>query len=175
MTWFMVDVETDGPCPGLFSMVSFGVVMVTPGLEHTYYSGVIHPISEQYESEALAISNLSREDHLLGRDPRECMLEFKGWVEAHTKSRPMFISDNNGFDWSFVNYYFHKYLGSNPFGYSSTNLGSLYKGMVKNMRQNFKHLRVTKHTHHPVDDAKGNAEAFLKMMEMGLAPPPENL
>jgi hypothetical protein len=27
----------------------------------------------------------------------------------------------------------------------------------------FKHLRETKHTHHPVDDAKGNAEALLKM------------
>ena len=34
--------------------------------------------------------------------------------------------------------------------------------------KNFKHLRRTKHTHHPVDDAKGNAEALLTMREMGL-------
>jgi hypothetical protein len=39
----------------------------------------------------------------------------------------------------------------------------------KDTRENFKHLRKTKHTHHPVDDAMGNAEALLRMRdEMGL-------
>lgn len=34
---------------------------------------------------------------------------------------------------------------------------------------NFKHLRKTRHTHNPVDDAMGNAEALLHMKEaMGL-------
>jgi hypothetical protein len=33
---------------------------------------------------------------------------------------------------------------------------------------NFKHLRRTMHTHHPVDDARGNAEAMLAMRQMGL-------
>jgi hypothetical protein len=28
-----------------------------------------------------------------------------------------------------------------------------------------KHLRRTRHTHHPVDDARGNAEALLHMKE----------
>jgi hypothetical protein len=37
------------------------------------------------------------------------------------------------------------------------------------MRANFKRLRKTKHTHHPVDDAKGNSEALLHMRDvMGL-------
>ena len=44
-------------------------------------------------------------------------------------------------------------------------LGSLYKGLVKDTWKNFKHLRKTKHTHHPVDDAKGIAEALLAMKE----------
>ena len=44
-----------------------------------------------------------------------------------------------------------------------------YKSLAKDTSQNFKHLRRTKHTHHPVDDAKGNAEALLTMRdEMGL-------
>ena len=29
--------------------------------------------------------------------------------------------------WQFINWYFHEFVGSNPFGHSSTNLGSLYK------------------------------------------------
>ena len=77
----------------------------------------------------------------------------------------MFVSDNNGFDWQFINWYFHEFTGKNPFGHSSTNLGSLYKGLVKDTSKNFKHLRRSKHTHHPVDDARGNAEALLHMRD----------
>ena len=86
----------------------------------------------------------------------------------------MFVSDNNGFDWQFINWYFYHFLGRNPFGHSSTNLGALYKGLVKDMRKNFKHLRKTKHTHHPVDDARGNAEAMLVVLK-NLASPNKDL
>jgi hypothetical protein len=71
------------------------------------------------------------------------------------------VSDNNGYDWQFINWYFHHFTGENPFGFSSMNLGSLYKGAVRDVFQTFKHLRKTAHTHHPVDDARGNAEAML--------------
>jgi len=97
------------------------------------------------------------------------MEQFETWLRENVTDRPLFVSDNNGFDWQFINWYFHHFLGRNPFGFSSTNLGSLYKGLVKNTAANFKHLRKTRHTHHPVDDAKGNAEALLHMKEaMGL-------
>ena len=36
------------------------------------------------------------------------------------------------------------------------------------MGKNFKHLRETKHTHDPIDDVRGNAEAMLAMGKMGL-------
>ena len=42
---------------------------------------------------------------------------------------------------------------------------SIYKGGVRDVSKNFKHLRKTKHTHNPVDDAKGNAEAFQEIIE----------
>ena len=101
-------------------------------------------------------------------EPKQVMAEFRAWLKESSKGKPMFISDNNGFDWQFINWYFHHFLGENPFGFSSTNLGSLYKGMRKDVFQNFKHLRKTAHTHHPVDDAKGNAEALVRMKELGL-------
>jgi hypothetical protein len=92
-------------------------------------------------------------------------IESDGPIPGHSKGRPLFISDNNGFDRQFINEYFHHFTGSNPFGFSSTNLGSLYKGLVKDTFQNFKHLRTTPHTHHPVDDTRGNAEALLAMVQ----------
>lgn len=163
----MIDVESDGPIPGDYSMISFGVVIVEPGLERTFY-GQLRPISDRWVPEALAVSGHSREETLGFEDPIVVMKRFDDWVRKNTRGRPLFVSDNNGFDWQFVNWYLHHFVGDNPFGHSSTNLGSLYKGLVKDVTKNFKHLRKTAHTHHPVDDAKGNAEAFLEMKAMGL-------
>lgn len=169
MTWVMVDVEADGPIPGDYSMVSFGAVIVDYELNKEFY-GRLKPISEQWVPEALVVSGFSRQETIeQGADPRFVMVQFDKWLKEHAQGQPLFIADNNGFDWQFINWYFHHFTGQNPFGFSSTNLGSLYKGMRKNMRENFKHLRKTKHTHHPVDDAKGNAEAMLAMINgMGL-------
>ncbi len=168
----MVDVESDGPIPGDFSMISFGAVLVDEQLDKTFY-GKLKPISEKFIHEALAVSGHSREETLNFDDPKKVMEDFEQWIAgacAETgNDRPIFISDNNGFDWMFVCWYFHHFLGRNPFGHSSQNLGSLYKGLEKDTFKNFKHLRRTKHTHHPVDDAKGNAEALLTMKkELGL-------
>ncbi|HIO92060.1 MAG TPA: exonuclease [Leucothrix mucor] len=161
MTYIMVDIEADGPIPSDYSMVSFGAVIVESSLTRSFY-GQLKPISEQWVPQALAVSMHSREETLSFDDPFKVMTDFAGWIKQECgNSRPMFISDNNGFDWQFINWYFHHFTGGNPFGYSSTNLGSLYKGLCGNLHKNFKHLRKTKHTHHPVDDAKGNAEAML--------------
>lgn len=171
MTYIMVDIESDGPIPGDYSMVSFGAVVVKPGLTETFY-GQLAPISENWDPEALKVSGHSREETLEFDLPPLVMSSFASWIRAQTgdsKDRPYFISDNNGFDWQFINWYFHHFHGSNPFGHSSTNLGSLYKGMERSVFKNFKHLRKTKHSHHPVMDATGNAEALLYMKDtMGL-------
>jgi len=158
----MVDIESDGPIPGDFSMISFGAVVVDEKLDKTFY-GQLAPISEKYIPEALAVSGHTREETLAFDDPRKVMEDFEAWLKSIGKDRQVFISDNNGFDWMFICWYFHHFLGRNPFGHSSYNLGSLYKGLVKDTFQNFKHLRKTTHTHHPVDDAKGNAEALLTL------------
>ena len=167
MPYVMVDVESDGPIPGDYSMICFGAIIVEPALNRTFY-GKLKPISEAFVPEALAVSGFSRDECLAFDDPKTVMEKFLDWVTTNCAGRTMFISDNNGFDWQFVNWYFHHFIGKNPFGYSSTNLGSLYKGMLRDTFVNFKHLRQTKHTHNPVDDARGNAEALLKMKEMGL-------
>jgi hypothetical protein len=149
-------------------MISFGAVLVEPSLSKTFYAE-LRPISANWIPDALAVSGFSREETLSFARPAQVMDRFGMWIEENSRGRPFFISDNNGFDWQFVNWYFHRFSGRNPFGHSSTNLGSLYKGLVKDMFVNFKHLRQTDHTHNPVEDALGNAEALLKMkQELGL-------
>lgn len=169
MSYFSVDIEADGQIPGLYSMVLLGAVKIEQGLEHTFY-GELYPISDRYDPKALSISTLTREQTLLFENPIDVMTRFSDWVHEHNKHyRPIFISDNNGFDWSFVNYYFHAFLGQNPFGWSSRNICDLHHGLCKSMFSRPKKLRKTKHNHDPVNDAKGNAEIVLAMKyHMGL-------
>lgn len=164
MSYIMVDIEADGPVPGDYSMVCFGAVFVEPSLTTTFY-GRLKPISENWVPDALAVSGFTRDETLGFDDPKQVMEQFAEWLRDYSRGRPMFISDNNGFDWQFINWYFHHFTGDNPFGFSSTNLGSLYKGVVRDTSKTFKHLRKTKHTHNPVDDARGNAEALLHIKE----------
>ena len=170
MSWFVVDVESDGPIPGRYSMVSFGAVLVEPMLSKTFY-GQTKPISEHFILEALAISEHSREQHKALDDPADVMKRFAEWLKQISSGRPIFVSDNLAFDWQWINYYFHTFLGGNPFGHSGRRIGDLYAGLVKDTFAPWKQLRKTAHTHHPVDDAKGNAEAILAMKEMGLKIP----
>lgn len=167
MSFISVDIESDGPIPGEYSMVCFGAVIVEPTLSNTFYEQT-KPITTQYNADALSISGFTREEHLRFDDPTEVMQNFKNWITENSKGRPILISDNNGFDAMFIAYYFHRFLGHNPFGWSSRRLSDLYCGMQNDAYATWKHLRKTKHTHNPVDDARGNAEVLLQMKEMGL-------
>jgi hypothetical protein len=168
MSYIMVDIESDGPIPGDYSMISFGAVVVEPDLNRAFH-GKLRPISDRFIPEALAISGFTRAETLQFDAPETVMAHFADWLHSVSRNRSIFVSDNNGFDWQFINWYFHHFTGKNPFGFSSMNLGSIYKGLVKDASKNFKHLRRTRHTHNPVDDAIGNAEALLTMKaEMNL-------
>lgn len=169
-TWIVVDIEADGPIPGDYSMVCFGAVVVEPTLSKSFY-GTTRPISEKFVPDALAISGFSRQQHETFDDPKETMSKFADWIESVAKGRPIFVADNNGFDWMWICWYFHHFLDRNPFGFSSRRIGDLYCGMTKDSFAKWKHLRDTRHSHDPVDDARGNAEAIIKMSKMGLKVP----
>lgn len=192
MTWFSVDVEADGPIPGFgippmakslwgYSMIAIGAVVVAK--PEVGFLGYLKPISEAWIPEALAVSGFNREETLEFPDPRTTMSAFRRWVLDNNVhgTQPIFVADNNGFDFAWVNWYFHQFSdhddrpnpregrGSNPFGFSSKNINNLYQGLVNDCYASFKRLRKTKHDHNPMHDARGNAEALLHMRDvMGL-------
>lgn len=162
MTAISIDVEADGPIPGDYSMIAIGAVKVMD-LNKTFL-GYIKPISQDWDPEALAISGFSRENTLKFDDPVYAMRRFESWVKSTGPPPYVFYADNNGFDWSFVNWYMHHFLGSNIFGWSSRNINDIFHGVKLDMRASLKGLRKTKHTHNPVDDAMGNAEALREII-----------
>lgn len=163
--YIVVDVEADGPIPGYYSMVSFGAVVVDNQLDKTFY-GEVKPISDKWIPESLAISGITRDQHLKFNEPVNVMHSFAEWIKKNTSGQPIFISDNNGFDFAFINYYFHAFYGKNPFGWSSRRIGDLFCGYMNDPYYKWKRHRKTSHTHNPVDDAKGNAEALLYLRKM---------
>ncbi|NCD07669.1 MAG: exonuclease [Spirochaetia bacterium] len=170
MSYIIVDVESDGPFPESntgYSMVCFGAIVVEPSLSKTFY-GQTRPISSLYQPNALAISGFSREQHEKFDDPIKVMNDFSEWIKTNSKGHPIMISDNIAYDWMFINFYLHKFVGSNIFGYSGRRISDVWAGYNNNMYVKWKHLRKTSHTHNPVDDAKGNAEALLEMQRQGL-------
>lgn len=173
MSYIVVDVESDGPIPHKYSMVCFGAVVVEPTLSKTFY-GKLKPVSKEWIPEALAVSGFTREEHENFDDARLIMERFAEWLHTISKARPIFISDNPAFDWQWINWYFHSYLGKNPFGFSARRIGDLYCGMKMDagLNNEWKKLfRKTRHDHNPVNDALGNAEALLTMKAMGLKIP----
>src|SRR5262245_8962906 len=100
MAYVMVDIESDGPIPGDYSMVCFGAVIVEAGLQRTFY-GRLKPISDKWIPEALEVSGFSRGDVMAFDDPAEVMRRFEAWLSREIRDRPIFASDNNGFDWQF--------------------------------------------------------------------------
>jgi DNA polymerase III epsilon subunit-like protein len=134
----------------------------------------LKPVNDAATLEALAVSELSME-HLAehGQEPVEAMHNFKAWLDSVTTSEelPVFVAFNAPFDWMFVNYYFHRYLGHNPFGHSALDIKSYYMGLadVSWRETAMKHvagryLDDLQLTHNALNDALDQAELFENMM-----------
>src|SRR5918997_4342397 len=89
-TYVSVDIETDGPLPGVHSMLSIGAADVTD-LSRTFYAE-LKPVSDTFVPDALAVSGLDRAKLAAeGRDPAEAMNDFLAWVKG-LGGRPVFVS-----------------------------------------------------------------------------------
>lgn len=173
MSIFIIDIEADGPCPGLYSMVCFGAIRVQEDLENapTFY-GKTAPLDGdgyiKWIPEALAISGFSHEEHKAFPHWKIAITDFYNWVKENNKDgKATFLSDNPAWDYMWINYYCHLSGLDNPFGHSGRRIGDFYAGLELNWgaSSHWKKFRKTKHTHNPVDDARGNAEAFLYICE----------
>lgn len=155
-----VDCEAVGPSPSTGVMTEFGAVAFRTD---AHFHGQVHGAA------AFPYKDLPP---VLPHDPafpnrlHQVMAEFDAWLRDHSAGRPIFVSDNPAFDFQWINDAFWKTLGRNPFGHSGRRIGDFYAGLRGNfkMTQEWKKLRVTPHDHNPVNDARGNKEAFERIL-----------
>lgn len=124
-----VDIEAAGPIPGEYSMLTLGACSV----DNTSQSFLVElqPINFNADPTALKVAGISLEElQLRGVPPEVAMERFRAWIEETVggKGAPVFVGFNAPFDWSFVNYYFHRFLGSNPFGFAGLDIKAFYMG-----------------------------------------------
>lgn len=168
-----VDIETAGPIPAEYPMLSIGACLVDNTAE-TFYVELI-PDREKFQPEALSISGLDPETlKQTGVEPGQALLSFAAWVRSITPSgaRPVFVALNAPFDWMFINDYFHRYLGENPFGHSALDIKAYFMGQagVSWSETSFRHLtdhflEVRRLTHNALRDAQDQAEIFSMLLK----------
>jgi DNA polymerase III epsilon subunit-like protein len=127
-----VDVETSGPIPGKYSLLQIGACKVDAEDENGF-NMFLKPISREYVLEALEITGLNLDDlEIRGIEGPGAMKAFADWIGevAGERGKPVFVGLNAAFDWSFINYYFHTFLGDNPFRYSALDIKSQFVGLT---------------------------------------------
>ena len=67
-----------------------------------------------------------------GLEPSEAMRKFAEWQRGVRAARGplVFVGLNAPFDWSFINYYFHRFAGGNPFGHTALDIKAYYMGVT---------------------------------------------
>ncbi|MBX3098129.1 MAG: 3'-5' exonuclease [Salinibacterium sp.] len=126
-----VDVETAGPNPRDYSMISIGACLVDQP-DHSFYVE-LKPTTSAVVPEALAISGLSMEElERTGVEPATAMLQFEEWLTALPGERtPVLVAFNAPFDWMFIDDYFRRFLGRNPFGHAALDVKAYAMGAMR--------------------------------------------
>lgn len=166
--FIVVDIETAGPTPGIYPLLSIGACTLKQP-RNTFYIE-LQPDTTSYKEEALRVSNLSLEKLTEeGIAPKVAMERFSEWVMgvASKRYRPIFTAFNAPFDWMFVNEYFYRYLGYNPFGYSALDIKAYYMGMQGNAWRDTSYQLISERFnktielhHHALKDALDAAVLF---------------
>jgi hypothetical protein len=180
------DVEADGPIPGRYSMLAFGFAIAATFDGHlftakdpasrTFYRE-LRPAADDVDPAALAASRLDRD--ALARDaavPADAMREAANWVVAEASSaggRPVLVGYPVVFDWMFLHWYFVRFAGESPFGFSGAlDVKTMYqqKAAVTLDRAGRRDLPASlqgsrPHTHNALDDAVEQAEIFNRLWQ----------
>ena len=130
LVYISVDVETAGPSPGEYALLSIGACLVDD-VEASFYVELI-PDKARIEPSAMKISGLDpKKLEQDGMAPNEAMQAFERWILANSPQgrQPVFVAFNAAFDWMFVADYFHRYLGRNPFGHRALDMKALFMGV----------------------------------------------
>ena len=172
-TYICVDIETAGPVPGDYSLLSIGACTLTDPPAKFYIE--LKPVNDKQTPEAARVHRLSMVQlEAEGSEPKEALLQFEAWLASQVPPdrKPTFVAFNAPFDWMFINYYFVHFLGHNPFGHTALDIKALYMGLARvtwsQTSWRFIDPKFTEQenlSHHALQDALDQAQLFKKLLD----------
>jgi hypothetical protein len=185
--YISADIEADGPIPGRYSMLSLGMCIAgeqtAAGIftpiqpESARFYRELRPISEEFDQGSLDVVRESGRDRdqlvREGSDPVEAMTSAARWVEDLAGGRrPVFVGWPMGYDWMFLQWYFHMFsaVGS-PFAFGSAlDMKSMMYAATHHVLDKLGKEKIPAdllparpHTHNALDDAVEQAELFQNL------------
>jgi hypothetical protein len=170
------DVETDGPIPGVYSMLSIGSAAYTAEKEYlggftvnleTLPGASQHPETMKWwegQSEAWAAC---RREPLA---PEDAMRKYLAWLKS-LPGEPVFVAYPAAFDFMFVCWYLNRFAGENPFGWHALDIKTFAMALTgrdfldtvkRNMPRNW--FDDLPYTHKALDDAVSQGALFCNML-----------
>ncbi|SRR5258708_23224373 len=176
--WYCsVDIESNGPIPGDYSMLSLGAAAFTPeGNMLSTFSVNLRTLPGAKEGPGtMAWWEKNAEAYVATRqdtrDPQQAMEQFVAWVNK-LNGKPVFVGYPVGFDFGFVYWYIKHFGLESPFSFSALDLKSYACAMLKlpyrestkkNMPKRW--FSDDKHTHIAVQDSIEQGKLFINMLK----------
>jgi hypothetical protein len=175
-TFVSIDIETDGPIPGEYSMLSFAAVAFDEDANViSSFEANLLPTGAKQDERTMTefwAKNPEAWDYCTKnqQDPAVAMPAFVAWVESLPGVKTA-VCAPAGFDWTFTYWYMIKYHGRSPFSYSCLDV----KTYVYAIRKGLKFKESAKgrwpkrwftslpHTHKAIDDALEQGYSFMRM------------
>lgn len=172
-----VDIEADGPIPGPHSMLSLGAVAFDDaGTElstwsanlHTLPDASGHPETMKWWASQPTAWAACRVDL---QAPEVAMRAFAAWADA-LPGKPVFVGYPVVFDFMFVHWYLHRFVGRSPFSHSALDmktlamslLGGNFRDATKRHMPRAWFAPKAGHSHVALDDAREQGLLFASML-----------
>jgi len=170
------DVETDGPIPGVNSMLSFGsaaylsnktlISVFTANLE-TLPGAIADPKTMAWWETQPEAWEACHQDL---QPPETAMKSYLAWLKR-LPGKPAFVGYPAAFDFMFMCWYLTRFTGENPFSHSALDIKTYAMAMLKIDYRNSVKRNMPKrwfddlpHTHKALDDAIEQGALFCNML-----------
>ena len=129
-----IDIETDGPAAGLNSMLALGAAAFVNGKEAGIWYATLVPLPgahqdsetmDWWKTQPEAWAEVTSEPRL----PEVVIPDFCIWVNR-LPGDPIAVAWPATFDFAFVNYYCHRFIGRNPLGFAALDIRSYANGLA---------------------------------------------
>jgi len=170
------DVESNGPIPGPYSMLSFGsaAYLADKTLIGTFSANLEvlpgateHPNTMAWWSQNQTAWEACRKDCL---PPEKVMINYVAWLKK-LPGKPVFVAYPAGFDFMFIYWYLIRFTGESPFSHSALDMKTFAMALLKtDYRETIKRNMPKEwfdslpHTHIALDDAIEQGALFCNML-----------